>query len=1141
MSFFDQSITMETDFQQEDRRPSVSQSPDLDDGPFEAAEVSGSNEIVFPQNVSSATAHNSNLHETAPSAASSNIDEAATVSVLPETEVGFNEASGSSSGQSPRDTVEEHQQNLADSIAASSMECLDTFDGLPPVPAPSLPPPTSRTGSLVPEQGPHDALEEHHQGLAGSIAASSMECLDTFDAPPPMPAHTLPPRASRSETLVPGPAPAPLPPQTPPQVSRPATVMTTAHTDDELAFFLPNFSEIPPVSYNIFDPLHHGDKYAHIQELVGEVNLSDTHSVTQEYMRDFTAAIEGEVMMIGSIPLDDVVEEESRVKEDGLQRLSRERNALKKHKDRLNEVIEKARAKLAAMLQSKMGELRGEATRLRQQESSQRDAMTKAFRAAESQLIDALERRKGEIQALYGDLVLSDGLYAGNRGRRWRIDWDRTPQPVQIRLTMLRGVRDRLPAGQYSMVVSLQDRLGGRLLRWSALRGQEWGAATLPVFHNGRYGDSNLHINQSVFTACPSRPDIRPSMVMVFELYLLSGDVSPTDRVVAWSAFPIADTEFHVLGGHFKTPFLRGPVDARIDKFGKIERRISRSLENWLGNLYFEIVKLPRYVSGQREYEVALQFSSGLLGYPQRLAVDAGDVVDPKAAAAAAFSVPTVDRPVTSFGGGILRRRIATAAPGKRVSIQSLGSLEEGLGEATQDITEPIVEWQATGQNGLTYRLHTASVFDQYQKEVVRMVPNSRLSQPRVLSEQERLDQHTYSVVPLLTGTHATAAVKLQYVRRQLLAELGLAQIKSGEFWFSILALLLMFWLRLYAHYFGQWLYLQSLRLPVNDFTFLPVSVSLNYQASAFLAREEIGVVCLGPIMLICVMLCLTGLSALSQWLLGSFSNLGSRFLCAWGLLTILDPVLILLVDLAMQRWRFQYDQAPVGDAFKLYWHFYNSDGSGLPGVFLTLFLYIVLMATAVVIFYIYFLRLHMNGRMMDAFQRLNAAESDFFLPYDSEISLKELSRISQKAEQWRGPKGERRKTAVYDYVWDEEDGGREVTTHVSVHTVHLDGSRDVFRQFLRLPDGAVVEVFGAVAAEKLDGRVRASLARANVDLGRLLSGATTYVNTHMQTTGDLLHGSLSAEGALRKEVMPSMRRGSTFGRVSLQAVESQA
>ena len=48
---------------------------------------------LFPQNVSSSMAHHSNLHETAPSAASSNIDEAVASSVLPETEVGFNEAS----------------------------------------------------------------------------------------------------------------------------------------------------------------------------------------------------------------------------------------------------------------------------------------------------------------------------------------------------------------------------------------------------------------------------------------------------------------------------------------------------------------------------------------------------------------------------------------------------------------------------------------------------------------------------------------------------------------------------------------------------------------------------------------------------------------------------------------------------------------------------------------------------------------------------------------------------------------------------------------------------------------------------------------------------------------------------------------
>jgi hypothetical protein len=56
-------------------------------------------------------------------------------------------------------------------------------------------------------------------------------------------------------------------------------------------------------------------------------------------------------------------------------------------------------------------------------------------------------------------------------------------------------------------------------------------------------------------------------------------------------------------------------------------------------------------------------------------------------------------------------------------------------------------------------------------------------------------------------------------------------------------------------------------------------------------------------------------------------------------------------------------------------------------------------------------------------------------------LHAQELKHITRKTEQWRGPKGERRKVAVYDYVWEEECGLREVTTHVSIHTLHLDGT----------------------------------------------------------------------------------------------------
>ena len=46
---------------------------------------------------------------------------------------------------------------------------------------------------------------------------------------------------------------------------------------------------------------------------------------------------------------------------------------------------------------------------------------------------------------MYGDLILADGQYGGSKGRRWKVDWNRTPQPIQIKLKCLRGVKDKLP------------------------------------------------------------------------------------------------------------------------------------------------------------------------------------------------------------------------------------------------------------------------------------------------------------------------------------------------------------------------------------------------------------------------------------------------------------------------------------------------------------------------------------------------------------------------------------------------------------------------------------------------------------------------------------------------------------------------
>lgn len=66
----------------------------------------------------------------------------------------------------------------------------------------------------------------------------------------------------------------------------------------------------------------------------------------------------------------------------------------------------------------------------------------------------------------------------------------------------------------------------------------------------------------------------------------------------------------------------------------------------------------------------------------------------------------------------------------------------------------------------------------------------------------------------------------------------------------------------------------------------------------------------------------------LSQSLFGTFLDWGSRFVIAFGFFVVLDPIAVLVVDVAM--WNFEF-----GDAFKLYNHFFFEEGNGILGIFL--------------------------------------------------------------------------------------------------------------------------------------------------------------------------------------------------------------
>ncbi|XP_070533195.1 uncharacterized protein [Ptychodera flava] len=693
-------------------------------------------------------------------------------------------------------------------------------------------------------------------------------------------------------------------------------------------------------------------------------------------------------------------------------------------------------------------------------------------------------------------------------------------------------------------------------------------------------------------------------------------------------------------------------MDPRIERHETPEKLIASDIDHWLCNLYFEVVKLPRYLAGQKEYEVELQFSSSIISFPDRTR-GAEDPIDGEApipgstqdlaslegdsksnVQTSKFSLGTAggslppSEPSTSSGDnpkldtsnakkdqdsvtkeqmdpkgsndsiekkifktdsvessqdGLRQRSAGTAGKVRPITVIGSRKLVESKAVKMESDNESDYDEEAAyllkkqedfipvaGESGVYYKKHVNNPMDVYTKKLYSMLPKTALlnqrKKRRKLTHLEELDQHTFAVQkPFSTKGHLERRghERAEYVSRQFLAELGFSQWRSREFWGMMIMFILTWFVRMYVHYIGQWVFLNLITIPINQFNFYPYTVDLNYQQSLLHTREEIAVVVLGPFSNIFLLIAMICLSWLCQKVMGSFPSLGSKFIMAYGIMTFLDPIWILIVDACLGRVKYTSGDDPIADASKLYYNFYRLQNNGLVGIFMTIFLYIFCMFTTVVIIYMYFLRLHNNGRMLDTYHRLSSLNDEFFVPFDLELSIHELSYIVKKSEQWRGEEGERRKTAIYDYIWEEESveeviwdesgehrqmkqGKKEITTHISIHTIHLDGLRELYRHFLRLPDGAIVEVFGEMGVAGMDRDVKNALTKGAQGVENLMGSQYSLSklrNRRPETAGGL--GSMELREALGEQHRVSTPvdndRASTPMKSRLAASESNA
>uniref|UniRef100_A0A8B9EX42 Uncharacterized protein n=1 Tax=Amazona collaria TaxID=241587 RepID=A0A8B9EX42_9PSIT len=574
--------------------------------------------------------------------------------------------------------------------------------------------------------------------------------------------------------------------------------------------------------------------------------------------------------------------------------------------------------------------------------------------------------------------------------------WNKgTPQLIEIHVKCLRGVKDKVPKGHYTLKVSVLSRLGGGLLEWPEMKEQPQARTTLPVSHDGNFYNTEIYFEQSIQTILPPTKAVKPGMVLLFELFLLHGTHTWIDREVGWGAFPVCDNNFSTLEGKFKCPFLRGHYDSKVDRFKKIENLISQDLDNWLCNLYFQVCLC------QANYLTIL--ACLVLFFSFHLKINWNNSPD----------------------------------------------------QCYQEKSDP-------GNSGSTEEGKTSAETNFYLEE---------------------LEKYTFSVC-----CRSAAEVKLSrqvaerfhFVAYAAFSELGAGHWCSGEFWLLVLLVVLLWFVRLYLHYLSQWLFLQSISVPVTKFKIFPHTVELCYQNSLLRTSEELIMVVVGPLTLNAGLLLMVLIRWGCQQLFDSFPSFLSKFIIAMGLWTMLDPLAVFAVDSFLGRLGSSVEK-PTADAAKLSWVFLRAEESWIPGALITVMLYTIIFIISSTVLYLYFLRLHSEGWLLDVFQRLHGEEGTFFVPLDLEISSQELSYIMKRAEQWRGSNGERRMVAVSDYIWKDHASKPGVsscdrrhqdeipdsatisrgstTVHISVYTVHLSGFQVLYRHFLRLPDGAIVEV----------------------------------------------------------------------------------
>ena len=290
-----------------------------------------------------------------------------------------------------------------------------------------------------------------------------------------------------------------------------------------------------------------------VQKEAGKIQLDN-------YTEKFSENATKDTIVLAEIPLEELNEE---AKKQAEQREARRLAEMLEHERSLGDLkILQEESKDELYHRGEL--LRKQLTRL-EQESVERTltknmGMKHAFSKVGSTLKSYLNDTKQEVEVKYRDLSiaykedrhnLTNNRVKASASRLWQVQ----PQIVEVRVELVRCVKDKLPKGRYTILCSILDRIGGNPMEYGQGKSKKWRRITNPKTHSGEYYLNNLRFEKSLLIVGPPRAEVRPSMVYLFELFLLKSKEYAHDQVLGWGVFPLIDSEFELNKGKFKVHF----------------------------------------------------------------------------------------------------------------------------------------------------------------------------------------------------------------------------------------------------------------------------------------------------------------------------------------------------------------------------------------------------------------------------------------------------------------------------------------------------------------------------------------------------------------------------------------------------------